>query len=439
MDPQQFVQDLNTSAALFVAKLYDFSDLPRNRVNEITNGVTEILQCQSIKNLLNQLLDRLKHLGESSDNISVYTMMLDALLNPFNLFSTETLYKAEDLKHVSLEIMLSHAVEELKFLESDGITITTSSGQTQIYFSLVGVIGDNLAIHSMLGFISCFSSHHPCRFCSINRQEINTIFTESLCDLRTSETYHQDLMKNKPSETGIARQSVLSKIESSTAIDLLTVDVMHDILEGTAEYDLGLILNYFITTAKFFTLDELNNRIESLYYGDEARNKPRTLKKAQINEKYVKMSAAEALCLIKNIGVLIGHFIPRNDPYWKLCILLKEIIDIVTSTVIHFDLCDYLENLISEYLRSLTLLFPGCLKPKHHFLLHYARIMRLMGPAWNLNTMRGESKNKESKITARASVSRKNICKTLAVKHQLHLSYRFLLNSSPMDLAMHIL
>lgn len=81
-------------------------------------------------------------------------------------------------------------------------------------------------------------------------------------------------MKNKLSETGVARQSVLSKIKFSTAIDLLTVDVMHDILKGTCEYDLGLILNHFISSENFFTLDTLNNRIESLYSGHEARNNP---------------------------------------------------------------------------------------------------------------------------------------------------------------------
>ncbi|CAD6227245.1 GSCOCG00011950001-RA-CDS [Cotesia congregata] len=204
---------------------------------------------------------------------------------------------------------------------------------------------------------------------------------------------------------------------------------MHDILEGVLEYDLGLILNYFIKEAKLFSLDNFNDRIESLYYGpDEIRNKPRDIKKNQITEKYLKVSAAEALCVIRNLGVLIGHFIPVDDLHWKLCIYLKVIIDIVTSPIIHDDLCDYLQRQISEYLRLLTSLFSNCLKPKHHFLLHYSRVMKLMGPLWNLNTMRAESKNKEAKVDARTAVSRRNICKTIAIKQQLHLSYRFTLN-----------
>ncbi|CAG5096831.1 Protein of unknown function [Cotesia congregata] len=147
-----------------------------------------------------------------------------------------------------------------------------------------------------------------------------------------------------------------------------------------------------------------------------------------ITEKYLKVSAAEALCVICNIGVLIGHFIPVDDLHWKLYIYLIDIIDIVTSTIIHDDLCDYLQRQISEYLRLLTSLFPNCMKPKHHFLLHYSRVMKLMGPLWNLNTMRAESKNKEAKVDARTAVIRRSICKTIAIKHQLHLSYRFALN-----------
>lgn len=579
MDPKTFAKDINDSAALFVAKLYNLSDLPRRRVSTITRDASLILQHPSTELLFNQILNRLRQLGESPNNISAYTTMLHTLQNPFNLFNSESqcfdyfkssqtyippvevkigekfiyktkndhtaidienltvqivplrnvltkffqlpnifddtieylnkleketkiisnvtqctiwkrkkvsfgdrlvlpiffyqddyetnnplgshkglgkmgtiyiiipclpphllskvenifllaLYKTEDLKHVPLAAVLNDAVKELKYLESTGITINTLSGPKQIYFSLAGVIGDNLAIHTVLGFVGSFSSHYPCRFCYIKREEINTTFNESTCTLRTSASYDEDVKINAPSQTGVARQSALHDIPSSTTIDLLTVDAMHDIFEGVCEYDLGLLMNYFIVTAKLFDLDKVNERIESLFYGDESRNKPRPLKKAQIIEKYIKMSAAESLCFIRNVGVLIGHLIPENNRHWKLCILLKEIVDIVTSPIIHSDICDYLENLISEYLRLLASLFPGCLKPKHHFLIHYSRIMLLMGPIWHMNTMRSESKNKESKIAARVAVSRRNIAKTVAIKHQLHLSYRFLQNAN---------
>lgn len=40
--------------------------------------------------------------------------------------------------------------------------------------------------------------------------------------------------------------------------------------------------------------------------------------------------------------------------------------------------------------------------------------------------MRFESKHREGKITSRASVNRINVCRTIAIKHQLRLNYKFL-------------
>ena len=71
-------------------------------------------------------------------------------------------------------------------------------------------------------------------------------------------------------------------------------------------------------------------------------------------------------------------------------------------------------------------LFPGCLKPKHHLLLHYPDFMRRLGPLSQFFTIRSESKHRDFTITAHLSFSRVNICKTLAIKSQLVLNHRFL-------------
>lgn len=65
-------------------------------------------------------------------------------------------------------------------------------------------------------------------------------------------------------------------------------------------------------------------------------------------------------------------------------------------------------------------------KPKHHFLVHYARVMRLMGPLWHIAGMNFERKHRGLKVTSRVSLSRVNICHTLALKEQLALNYFFL-------------
>lgn len=69
--------------------------------------------------------------------------------------------------------------------------------------------------------------------------------------------------------------------------------------------------------------------------------------------------------------------------------------------------CDFLDCLITEHLMLLNELFPKCLKPKHHFFLHYCRVMKLMGPLWNMSSMRFESKHREAKVTSHVSNSQR--------------------------------
>lgn len=59
--------------------------------------------------------------------------------------------------------------------------------------------------------------------------------------------------------------------------------------------------------------------------------------------------------------------------------------------------------------------------------MHYADIMNKIGPLCHIIwSMRFESKHRESKMTAVSITSRKNICYTLALKHQLKLVYKII-------------
>lgn len=59
-------------------------------------------------------------------------------------------------------------------------------------------------------------------------------------------------------------------------------------------------------------------------------------------------------------------------------------------------------------------LFNSSLKPKHHFLLHYANIVTKIGPLMYLSCMRFEAKHKEFKKNATNVQSRRNLPLTLA-------------------------
>ncbi|XP_066596595.1 uncharacterized protein [Prorops nasuta] len=553
MDVNKFNEFITEAAACVIAKMYSSLDLPRARLHEIIEHFQAFLQNSTISTFMNHLIDRLKILGEYSDNISAYKTMLEILLNPFrNLrseyqcikyfknsgiyISTENvvigkekvldkkddgsdlkikeasmqfiplrhvltkffelpkifesvlsyidkleqddilvtniiqgndwkrkkllfpsriviplllyqddfetnnplgshkgkgkvgavyivipclpphmqsktenifllmLYKSSDLKNISLHQFFIKAVEELKYLENVGINVSTLSGAKQIYFSLSGVIGNNLAVHTILGFMKSFSANYPCRFCLVDSNNLNAIVKLSSCKRRTVENYSEHLALNNPKVTGISGSSVICGLQSSSTIDLLTVDVMHDILEGCCQYDFGVIFNHFIIKEKYFTLDDINNRIDVFFYGlNENRNKPCLITATEIHNSYVKMSASESLCLLNNIGHIIRDFIPVNHEHWRVIIVLKEILDNVTSSTVHSGLIYFLETLIFQDLSLLTKLFPGYFKPKHHFIIHYPEIMRRNGPLWNLSTIRCESKNRDLKILSRVS------------------------------------
>lgn len=79
----------------------------------------------------------------------------------------------------------------------------------------------------------------------------------------------------------------------------------------------------------------------------------------------------------------------------------------------------YLRVLIDEYLT-----FAGHpLKPKHHYLNHYPELIVQFGPLIRLWTLRFESKHTYFKQCARRLHNFKNLCGTLAERHQLLQSF----------------
>ena len=87
---------------------------------------------------------------------------------------------------------------------------------------------------------------------------------------------------------------------------------------------------------------------------------------------------------------------------------------------------ELLETLISEHHSLYLEFFSESLKPKHHLLLHYARIMKKFGPLKYLSCIRYEVKYKQLKDNSKIITSRQKAF-TLALKHYLSMSYRFLL------------
>ena len=325
------------------------------------------------------------------------------------------------------------ALDELIFLREEGITIKNANKEEHIFFEFCEVLGDNLGLHEILGFQKSFNSDIFCRYCYTSKKDIQKKFDVSQCSLRDIPKYKSDILLKDQKSTGITEECVFHQTRLTYhVLKNLIVDVMHDVLEGVCQYDLGKILYNLIYVYKLFTVDELNILLRGHNYGP-TKNKPPIILESQISNKKIILSASEMLCLMRHIRLIIGHLIPedREIPEWDLLKELCEIVEILVSSDWHSSTKDVLRVKIRDYLRDLTIVFPGCLKPKHHFLVHYYDVACLVGPLWKLCCMRYESKHREAKIEARVSVSRVNITHTLAIKNQLKFNYRLLKEMYP--------
>lgn len=89
-------------------------------------------------------------------------------------------------------------------------------------------------------------------------------------------------------------------------------------------------------------------------------------------------------------------------------------------------LCEKLEKLIHEHHTLYLKLSNENLKPKHHNLLHYPRIMLKFGPLKHFATIRFEAKHRDVTTVAKNNRSRLNPAHSIALKIQLNQCSRFL-------------
>jgi len=340
------------------------------------------------------------------------------------------LFKSFDRTEFGNHAIFKHIINQLNFLENIGILINIKGILYRVFFSLGLILGDNLGLHSVLGFTESFVAHYPCRFCKLSKAECHSQIDQLDDKLRNIDTYNSDIEINNVSLTGIKQACVFNEISSFHVTENYAVDIMHDLLEGVCKYDIGLMLNKMIFSFKYFTLNTLNDRIESFNYGTiDIRNRPPLISVDSLRPTgTLKISASEMYCFVRYLSLIVGDLVPEDLKMWQVYTILRQIVDIVFSKTIKFNDINLLKVLISEHHELYMQVFNTHLKPKHHHMIHYPMIIQKCGPLSMMWSMRFEAKHKQFKDAANSTSSRKNVLYTLALKHQLHLSYRFLIS-----------
>lgn len=135
--------------------------------------------------------------------------------------------------------------------------------------------------------------------------------------------------------------------------------------------------------------------------------------------------------MLTKIGVSSGsylfwldHLYLKNEPAWHVLMDLKDITELVVAPVHSDDSPAFLECKIIEHRQRYQALFPYIrLLPKHHYLEHYAQMIRLFGPVVGQWKICFEAKHSFFKKVVRYTNCFKNVPLSLASKHQMMIAY----------------
>lgn len=280
-----------------------------------------------------------------------------------------------------------------------------------------------------LGFVESFVGNHFCRQFKMHRNDMRYATTEISDFVRRQRDYDIDVATDDPSTTGIKTTCLLNDVHNFHVTNNFAPDIMHDLLEGVCSLEVHLVLETLIQDG-YFTLDLLNSRITSFDYGiPDAKNKPSVISanKLQNPDGPTHQTASQMWCLIRHLPLLIGDKVPEDNEHYELLLLLLDCMDIIFSYEVTEDDTLFLKHVIKDHHEHFLHLYPlRHLKPKHHFMTHYPRQIRMIGPLVRFWTMRFEAKHSFFKRLGHIVCNFRNILKTLSFRQQMYFCYNMI-------------
>lgn len=349
----------------------------------------------------------------------------DHIISKLEYIFPVALFFSEDRNEIGNDKIFSPIVNMLNNLYTNGITVNFENIR-RVKFIVTLILGDNLGLNGILSFSEGFNHNYYCRFCKLAKNLMQKQLFEDPTCLRNCQNYTSDLLNGDFAQTGVRSSSIFNNICRFHVTRNFSVDILHDFLEGVCHYDLCNIIKNLLDQ-KAFTLDELNANIRYHNYGPVVKNKkidPITVE--MLDKNKIRSSGEEMHILVASFAFIIGHRINKDSLEWKLYVVLRRILSIVTAKTIHKRTHEFLSDLITEHHRLYLQCFPDdTLKPKHHFMVHYPRIMQRIGPLSSVSCLRYESYHKKFKNISKVVSCRINLLTTFAKKIEFQLSYFF--------------
>ena len=124
---------------------------------------------------------------------------------------------------------------------------------------------------------------------------------------------------------------------------------------------------------------------------------------------------------------MIGDLIPRSNVTWQAYLSARKLMFYISTPSINNEMKKSFKSHVKMHYEKYINFFKKPYKPKqHNALAHYVEMIDGLGLPRDLNSIRYGGKHKEIKDDCKMVSSRKNICKTIAIKQQLRFNSRIL-------------
>ena len=158
-------------------------------------------------------------------------------------------------------------------------------------------------------------------------------------------------------------------------------------------------MKLYILREKYFTLNDLNNRIDSFPYRYlDLKSKPSLIQIGTLNseDNRLKQSASQMMVLLLILPFILSSNVDTESDYFEVLQGLMDIIHIIFSPIISYASLSNLKYMINDHLLLFKRLFPNCsIIPKQHYLIHLPTTMKKLGPSTRHWCMRFEGKHVE--------------------------------------------
>lgn len=333
----------------------------------------------------------------------------------WNDISLIQLSKKEIIAKESPDIVYNSLINELNDMFLSGLQIEQPNGTTTtITVRVVGVCGDNLAIHEIAGLMKSFGSGYCCRWCNATSQSIQHFFSDDCFIERNNQNIEISLMRSLSgygNHGGVKRLSVFGKLPYFNHQDFFPPDIMHDLMEGVLPKIIEEIMQK-MNKNKFSEM--INERMNDIPWSD---GRVKQFKPQNITVKGTACQIYEFFIFFPFIVTELSS--AANKKLKNVYHVLRKITRTVFSPDISRSDLDQLDLDVQVFLKVFKETFPNAnITPKMHFLVHFVKNIKNFGPLTNFSSLRFERKHQQFKLIAQRINNFKNLTLSLARRHQ---------------------